>query len=142
MQTDQPGIVVVPISAIRKRMTPVQQWRSSQQTFEVGGEMELAVFHQKMIETGYTMVDKVSLQGEYSVRGGIIDVFPMTESHPLRLELFDTDIDSIRSFDIDSQRSLETKERFTLLPAKEWVLTAGDRDYLTKQVQKELKKSR
>ncbi|WP_408868980.1 transcription-repair coupling factor [Brochothrix campestris] len=141
MQTDQPGIVVVPISAIRKRMTPVQQWRSSQQTFEVGGEMELAVFHQKMIETGYTMVDKVSLQGEYSVRGGIIDVFPMTESHPLRLELFDTDIDSIRSFDIDSQRSLETKERFTLLPAKEWVLTAGDRDYLTKQVQKELKKA-
>ncbi|EUJ36066.1 DEAD/DEAH box helicase family protein [Brochothrix campestris] len=44
MQTDQPGIVVVPISAIRKRMTPVQQWRSSQQTFEVGGEMELASF--------------------------------------------------------------------------------------------------
>lgn len=141
MQSNTTGVVIIPISALRKRMTPVSQWTEAKQVFTIGDEIDLTSFRKQMAESGYVYVEKVSLQGEYSIRGGIIDIFPMTETNPLRVELFDTEVDSIRAFDVDSQRSLDTREKIVLLPAKEWLLNESDRSYLTKELAKELKKA-
>ena len=56
---------------------------------------------------GYGRTDMITAPGEFSVRGGIIDIYPLTESDPIRIELFDTEIDSIRTFSLDDQRSIK-----------------------------------
>ena len=63
--------------------------------------------------------DRVELPGQFSVRGGIIDIYPLTEDNPWRIELWDDEVDSIRSFDAESQRSLENVDEITIYPAAE-----------------------
>ena len=71
---------------------------------------------------GYVQSGHGFNSGEFSVRGGIIDIYPLTESDPLRIELFDTEIDSIRSFSLDDQRSKEKMSEITIGPATEVIL--------------------
>src|SRR5699024_8301624 len=85
---------------------------------------------------------------EFSVRGGIIDLYPVTEKHPVRMELFDDEIDSLRYFDEADQRSLKRIEQITIGPASEWMLTHQDYsrainrlEEATDQVQKTMKES-
>ena len=68
---------------------------------------------------GYVRSDMVSTPGEFSVRGGIIDVYPLTEQDPIRIELFDTEIDSIRTFSFDDQRSIDKRKEVSIGPATE-----------------------
>ncbi len=75
------------------------------------------------MELGYERVAQVDGMGQFSIRGGIIDVFPLTEELPVRIELWDDEVDSIRTFDIESQRSIEELERVLVYPATEMVLT-------------------
>ena len=73
---------------------------------------------------GYVRAEMVSTPGEFSVRGGIIDIYPLTESNPLRIELFDTEIDSIRYFSLEDQRSKEKISEVSIGPATEVLLEA------------------
>ena len=70
---------------------------------------------------GYSRVDMVSSPGEFSIRGGIIDLYPITETDPIRIELFDTEITSIRTFSSDDQRSINKLEQVTVGPVSEAV---------------------
>src|SRR5699024_5188157 len=81
------------------------------------------------IKMGYEQVSMVTTPGEYSRRGGIIDIYPVTEEHPIRVELFDTEVDSIRYFDADTQSSLQKGDEVIVGPAKELLLT--DEDMIT-----------
>src|SRR5690625_7793968 len=75
---------------------------------------------------GYKRVQMVTAPGEFSVRGGIIDIYPMTEKYPIRVELFDDEVDSIRYFNADTQRSLEQINEITIHPAEEILLTQNE----------------
>lgn len=76
---------------------------------------------------GYESASQVETAGEFAIRGGIIDIFPLTEENPYRIELWDDEIDSIRSFDVESQRSIENLESIEIYPAAELILTEQEK---------------
>lgn len=113
------GVLVVPYAGVRRTVIPVDEWKRAQYPLAVGEEIELENFLGKMIALGYERVEMVETRGEISVRGGIIDIFPVYMSHPVRIELFDTEVDSIRTFDISNQRSIENLQEILIGPTRE-----------------------
>jgi transcription-repair coupling factor (superfamily II helicase) len=89
-----------------------------------GERLALEPFRQRLVDAGYASVSQVSAPGEFAVRGSLLDVFPMGTDTPLRIDLFDEEIEAIRRFDPDTQRSLDAVERLRLLPAREVPLDA------------------
>nr|WP_225442618.1 transcription-repair coupling factor [Paenibacillus lycopersici] len=121
------GIVVVPFSGVR-RFLPLNAFMANARILvKVGETLALEAFLRQMVELGYERVDKVEGKGEMSVRGGIVDFFPLTSPHPYRVEWFDDEIDSIRTFDSSDQRSIEKLDAYTVPPCKE--LTADLRRF-------------
>ena len=92
--------------------------------FKKGEEINAATLRERLVSAGYQHVSQVVAPGEFSVRGGLIDIYPMGAASPFRLDLFDTEIDSIRSFDPDTQRSLETVNEVRVLPGREFPVDA------------------
>ena len=90
--------------------------------FKKGEEINAATLRERLVSAGYQHVSQVVAPGEFSVRGSLIDIFPMGAAHPFRLDLFDTEIDSIRTFDPDTQRSLELVDEVRILPGREFRL--------------------
>ncbi len=88
-----------------------------------GGSVEESALAVRLVELGYEKVYQVEAPGQFSIRGGIVDIFDLTEENPYRIELWGDDVDSIRSFDVLSQRSIETLESIRVYPATEFVLT-------------------
>ncbi|MBP3953481.1 transcription-repair coupling factor [Bacillus suaedae] len=117
------GIIIAPLAGIRRQLPPIDVWRENQLKLDIGLDIgTIDQFLEKVITMGFQRVDMVSSPGEVSVRGGIIDLYPLTESNPIRIELFDTEIDSIRTFQIDTQRSIEERKQVILGPANEIIL--------------------
>ena len=98
MASGRRGVFVVPIAGLRKILPPPSEWRQYQLHFEVGKDIDLEKDMLTLVQMGYSRSEMVSAPGEFSVRGGILDIYPLTEADPLRIELFDTEIDSIRTF--------------------------------------------
>lgn len=92
--------------------------------FKKGEEINAATLRERLVSAGYQHVSQVVAPGEFSVRGSLIDIFPMGAAHPFRLDLFDTEIDSIRTFDPDTQRSLELVDEVRILPGREFPVDA------------------
>ena len=116
------GILIAPIAGLRRILPPKEIWQNSLISLKVGEELDLDAFLLTLVKMGYERASMVSTPGEFSIRGGIIDIYPLTEERPLRLELFDTEIDSIRYFDIEDQRSLQTVSKISIGPATEVIL--------------------
>ncbi|SDI12141.1 transcription-repair coupling factor [Alteribacillus persepolensis] len=116
------GIVIVPVAGVRRLLPPVSLWKNSQVLLKQGDDLELDTFLTQLQAMGYQRADMVSAPGEYSIRGGIIDIYTLTEEHPVRIELFDTEIDSMRHFQVDDQRSLQPISNVTVGPAQETIL--------------------
>lgn len=93
------------------------------------------------VKMGYVRVEMVSTPGEFSVRGGIIDIYPLTESDPLRIELFDTEIDSIRYFSLEDQRSKEKISEILIGPATEILLEDVNYSRIVERLEEGLAKS-
>ena len=106
----------------------------------VGDTLDLEELSGHLAELGYEKNYQVETQGEFSVRGGIIDIFPLTEENPFRIELWGDEVDSIRSFDAESQRSIENVEEVHVYPACELVLTREEREAGIERILEEAKK--
>jgi transcription-repair coupling factor (superfamily II helicase) len=119
------GILVAPFAGLRRLVVPPQVWKEAQIELRVGEELEIDSFLHTCIELGYERVDMVERKGELSVRGGIIDLYPIDSEWPVRIELFDVEIDSIRTFDMATQRSHENVQSFTIGPAKEMIASTA-----------------
>ncbi len=113
------GIIVVPISGLRKVIPPKTLWKEQQLKLAVGEDIDVERQLLRFVEMGYVRAEMVSSPGEFSVRGGIIDIYPLTESDPIRIELFDTEIESIRSFSLEDQRSRNKMKDILIGPATE-----------------------
>ncbi|OIJ17684.1 transcription-repair coupling factor [Anaerobacillus alkalilacustris] len=116
------GIVIAPISGLRRLLPPKDIWKQSQIVFKVGDEINVEQTLKRLVQAGFQRSDMVSSPGQFSLRGGIIDIYPLTEEMPLRIELFDTEVDSIRFFDVDSQRSQKQLKHINIGPAQEVIL--------------------
>ena len=116
------GVLVVALPTLMQRLPP-RSWIDSHALDLTRGErLDVEAFRARLVAAGYTHVAQVMTHGEFAVRGSLIDVYPMGSEQPLRIDLFDTDIDSIRSFDPETQRSGDSFERLRLLPAREFPL--------------------
>lgn len=120
------GIVIVPMGGFRKLLPPKEIWQKYQLSFTVGNDLDLEMTVRQLVAMGYTRTEMVSAPGEFSLRGGIVDIYPLTESDPIRIELFDTDIDSIRTFSIENQKSLKKVQSVQIGPASELILEPAD----------------
>ncbi|WP_202081450.1 transcription-repair coupling factor [Caldalkalibacillus salinus] len=115
-------VLIVPLAGIRRLLPPKEEWQQSQITFSLGEDVDLETLQHQLNHLGYQRVDMVETHGEYSVRGGIIDILPASDDHPIRMELFDTEVDSIRTFDLETQRSIEQKKQVTIGPTSELII--------------------
>lgn len=135
------GIAVVPMGGFRKLLPPKTLWYKYQLSFSVGDEVDLDKILNQFIVMGYTRTGMVSAPGEFSLRGGIIDIYPLTEASPLRIELFDTEVDSIRTFSIDDQKSLEKVSSVKIGPATEILLEKPNVTRMTDSLEAGLQES-
>ncbi|WP_322908060.1 transcription-repair coupling factor [Paenibacillus campi] len=113
------GVIVVPFSGVRRYLPARDTIAEAKIVLEDGGTLELEPFLKRMIELGYERVERVESRGEMSVRGGIIDFYPIMTPLAYRVELFDNEIDSIRTFDPDDQRSIDKVKSITIMPCRE-----------------------
>jgi transcription-repair coupling factor (superfamily II helicase) len=117
------GIVVADLPTTLQRLPPRSFVDGHAFVLAVGAELDLEAFRARLTAAGYTSVPQVAAPGEFAIRGSLFDVFPMGSEAPLRIDLFDRQVDSIRSFDADTQRSSERLTRLELLPAREFSLS-------------------
>ncbi|NUS39080.1 MAG: transcription-repair coupling factor [Lysobacter sp.] len=119
MPTLERGIVVVPVQTLLQRLAPVQHIVGGSFDLQVGQCLDMDAEKRRLEAAGYHNVPQVLDPGDFAVRGGLLDVYPMGAEQPFRVELLDDEIDTIRVFDPESQRSLEKIERVHLLPGRE-----------------------
>ncbi len=112
-------VVVAPASAAVKKVMPHRQFSGENVTLTYGEEADPEQVKEKLTALGYERMAMVESRGEFSLRGGILDVFPPEGDRPYRIEFFDTEVDSIRTFDIDTQRSLEKMKTVKITPAQQ-----------------------
>ncbi len=116
------GVLIVPVSTLLHRIAPPQFLAGHSLVLDVGQTFELDKIRLLLEQAGYRCVDTVYEHGEFAIRGAIMDLFPMGSTEPYRIELFDDEIDTLRSFDPETQRSREKVQQIRLLPAKEFPL--------------------
>ena len=137
----QQGIVIVPVAGLRKFLPPKEVWQRHLLHWQVDDVIPLEDAIQSFIEMGYVRTDMVTSPGEFSIRGGIIDIYPLTEEDPIRIELFDDVIDSIRTFSAQNQRSKEKKSEVFIGPAVEYILEDGHFERIIENLEQSLAKS-
>jgi len=113
------GIVVVPVQTLLQRLAPLSYIVGSSFDLKVGQRLDMDAEKRRLESAGYRNVAQVMDPGDFAVRGGLLDVYPMGAAAPLRIELLDEDIDSIREFDPESQRSLDKVQAVKMLPGRE-----------------------
>ena len=119
----QRGVVVVAAETLLQRLPPNRFVAAHSFSLRRGERLDLAAFRARLAAAGYAQVGQVMSHGEFAVRGSLVDLFPMGSDVPLRLDLFDDEIESIRQFDPESQRSGEGLDQVRLLPAREFPTT-------------------
>jgi transcription-repair coupling factor (superfamily II helicase) len=119
---NQCDVVIVPIGTALIKLPPIAYLAANTFMLKKGQKLDLEAMRQQCAEAGYHHVSQVVSPGEFSVRGGLVDLFPMGSALPFRLDLFDDEIETIRTFDVDTQRSLYPVPEIRLLPAREFPL--------------------
>ncbi len=120
LPTRRSGVFIVPVATLMQRIAPPAFLQSTVTRLSVGDSLELNAMRRQLESAGYRCVSEVLEHGEFAVRGAILDLYPMGSTAPYRIDLFDTEIDSIRRFDPETQRSAERMEGIEILPAHEF----------------------
>lgn len=121
----QQGILVTSIGSLMHRLPPKKYIRANSLELSVGQKLSLQDMRRQLVDAGYQAVDAVFEHGEFAVRGSILDIFPMGSRFPYRVDLFDDEIETLRIFDPETQRSDQQIEQVRLLPGREYPLDAA-----------------
>ncbi|WAF87523.1 transcription-repair coupling factor [Metapseudomonas otitidis] len=116
------GVLVVPITTALHRLPPRRFLLGSSLVLDVGQKLDVGQMRLRLEGAGYRCVETVYEHGEFAVRGALIDLFPMGSDLPYRIDLFDDEIETLRTFDPETQRSVDKVESIRLLPAREFPL--------------------
>ena len=120
LQTTQRGVLIVPAATLQQRILPPGYLAAHALVLETGQRLNLGDFRRRLEQAGYQCVSQVMGHGEFAVRGSLFDLFPMGSEVPYRIDLFDDEIDSLRTFDPETQRTTGKVEAVHLLPAREF----------------------
>ena len=123
LTNDEPGILVTPLAGLRRFLPSPNNWKDSMLSVEVGGTIDLETLPEHLVSLGYVREQMIGKPGEFSIRGSIIDIYPLTSDYPVRIDLFDDEVDSLRLFDAQTQRSLSDVEQITIPPAMDQIVT-------------------
>lgn len=123
--TRKHGILVVTAAALMQRLPPRSYLDSHVFQLNTGDTLDLNATRTRLEAAGYICVENVSEHGQFAIRGSLFDLYPMGSNTPYRIDLFDDEIDSIREFDADTQRSTTTIKRIAILPGREFPLDDG-----------------
>lgn len=132
--------VITTIDGCVDMLMPLQRYRDNIIHFKNSDIIDTEKLISKLVGIGYTRVPMIDGQGQFAVRGGIIDIFSYTYETPVRIELWDDEIDSIRFFDVESQRSVEKIQTYDVFPATEWILSENETDAGFAKVKDEVEK--
>lgn len=135
-------LVIAPLTALLRRMPPFDQYRQARLFLKTGERWPLEDLLNRLSYMGYDRVDMVEGKGQLALRGGILDLFPLTEDEPVRIEFFDDEIDSIRSFDVVTQRSRQNRLEIMIPPAREMVLDPNTREKGLARIREAMERNR
>ncbi|WP_251548081.1 transcription-repair coupling factor [Limosilactobacillus caecicola] len=135
--TGQTAVIVTATAGLRRPLPSPQVFENAQLKIKVGGEVDLEDTVKKLAVMGYQRQKMVMAPGDFAVRGSIIDIYALNTTAPVRIDLFDTEVDSIRYFEANSQRSIENVAAVTILPATDLVVDPQQLGSLKKQFQDE-----
>lgn len=138
--SDDEFILVTTIEALGNKLTDKETYLSKTIKLDIDSEIDTQKLKENLITLNYSQSKLVETKGEFSIRGSIIDVWPLTYENPVRIELFDTEIDSIRIFDKDSQRSIGKLDKVNVSPASELLYNNSDYNQVIKNIKKDIKK--
>lgn len=127
LQSDRPVVVVTSLSGLRRFLPTPANFAAARFTVSVGDEFDLEALQQKLFAMGYAHQKLVAAPGDFAVRGSIIDIYPLAADYPVRIDFFDTEVDSLRYFDPATQRSIDNVQTVEVLPATDFILTADER---------------
>ena len=133
----KPLTVVLSLEAGMDRILPLDFVRENLVTIRQQDQVDLQKLSRHLAHLGYEKTGQVEGPGQFAVRGGILDIFPLTEECPYRIEFWDDEVDTIRSFDVASQRSIEPVEELVIYPAAEIILDEKTRAAGMKRLMKE-----
>lgn len=139
MLSNKKKIIVTSIDALATIYTPEKLYKKYTFKLKLNMEIDFKCLSKKLLESGYERVEIVEGKGEFSLRGGILDVFPPTSTYPFRVELFGDQIESIRTFNVESQRSIEKVKTLEIFPAKEIIITEDALSLAKNKILKEFK---
>lgn len=117
--------MLISAATLAQRVAPVSWILGEHFDIRVGQKLDLEKEKLRLIQAGYHLVDTVYDHGEFAVRGSIMDIFASGQEQPIRVDLFDDEIDTLKFFDPETQRTTESLDQFTVLPAKEFPLKEG-----------------
>jgi len=117
------GVLIVPVATLMQRLAPRNYLDSYMLLLRVGERLDQNEFRQRLEAAGYTCVSQVMEHGEFAIRGALIDLFPTGSEQPYRIDLFDDEVESIRTFEPEGQRSITKVDAIELLPAREFPLS-------------------
>ena len=137
---DESGVVVTTIDGLMDHLLPIKNMMGRVLKVNGGETLETEKLKVLLTELGYERMAQVDGMGQFAVRGGIIDIFPLTEELPVRIELWGDEVDSIRTFDLESQRSVEQLDEVEIYPATEMALTREQLMSGLEKIEKEKKK--
>lgn len=115
-------VVITTFDALMDRLMPLSAFRQGIKEFKVGDSLKLNEISRALVQMGYERNYQIEAAGQFAIRGGILDIFPLTEENPYRIELWGDEIDSMRSFEVGSQRSIENLDKIRVYPASELVV--------------------
>lgn len=122
-----PMTIVTTLDALMEPQIPLEKIKKDILHISASGQVAEKELAEKLVTLGYEKTYQVEVPGQFSIRGGIVDIFDLTEENPYRIELWGEDVDSIRSFDVLSQRSIENLSSIDIYPATEMILTEDQR---------------
>ncbi len=131
--------LILSVDGCMDKLLPFEDVKKNIITITETDVVDIDELKKLLIATGYERMAQVEGSGQFAIRGGIIDIYPLTEENPVRIELWDNDVDSIRYFDIESQRSIDRIEKVTIYPAKEIILSKETLNAGMEKIKAELK---
>lgn len=132
--------IIVPFDGLMDKLVPLEIIKDNIITIEEGAVIEIDALKRKLLMMGYENVSQVEAPGEFAVRGSIVDIFTLTGEAPYRIDMWDDEVDLIKSFDVESQRSIENLNQIEIYPATEYVITNAQVEAGLEKIRKDLKK--
>ena len=134
---EQHKIIVTTVAGMQRFLPQPQAWQDYQVQLELGQDLDLERTLARLSVMGYQRQKMVLKPGEFAVRGSILDIYPLDGENPIRVDLFDTEVDSLRTFDVAEQRSIANIDRATIIPATDFIASFEMLNRAAEQVEKQ-----